>query len=102
MESTLDIINYYELEIKKCKNYYQSEIWDLREEIKRQYKVIAMMKQEVEDLMILMKYKDSPAPHELDSDQADKTNQEMHNKPKLNPISARQYSGELEVIDEET
>ena len=60
MESTLDIINYYELEIKKCKNYYKSEIWDLREEIKRQYKVIAMMKQEVEDLMILMKYKDIP------------------------------------------
>lgn len=112
MESMVNLINFYEGEIKKCKHYYEAEVWDLREEIKRQYKVIAMMKQEVEDLMVLMKYKENVDTHEQDQEGEDMAEEKRSedgmkaeskgNKLKLNTQEVRQYAGDLEVIDEET
>lgn len=55
MGMVMELVNFYENQLKKTKKYYQADNEDLREEIQRQYKVIALMKQEVEDLMELIK-----------------------------------------------
>ena len=44
----------YDKHLGNMKRFYEQEIDELKDEIKRQYKVIGMMKQEVEDLMMLL------------------------------------------------
>lgn len=55
------------------------------------------MKQEVEDLMILMKYKDQAALRENDPDERDthQSEQDTHSQSRPLPPTARQYAGEL-------
>ena len=55
MRTFEELCTYYHNEQTRRNEYYESEMEELRDEIRRQYKVIALMKQEVEDLMILIK-----------------------------------------------
>lgn len=50
----MKVCHFYEKDISRLRSSYEEEINDYKQEISRQYKVISLMKQEVEDLMILV------------------------------------------------
>lgn len=50
----IDLTQFYENKVQQERGIYMEEIDELKIEISRQYKVISLMKKEVEDLMDLV------------------------------------------------